>query len=79
MRETKISLPELGLVASTRVILGIGIGLLISRQINERERRAVGLALTLVGALSTIPIALEVLSSDRRIEKKPSGKVAKVA
>ena len=72
MRETKVSLPELGLVAMTRIILGVGIGLLISRRMDDRESKSVGLALTVVGALSTIPIALEIFGGNRLSEEKPS-------
>ena len=65
MRETRVSLPELGLVAMTRAALGVGIGLLLSERIGESARRAVGWALVLSGALVTIPLALEVLHKGR--------------
>jgi hypothetical protein len=61
MRERRVTLPELTLVAGTRVLLGLGIGLLIADSFKLDERKAVGWTLVLVGALSTIPLALEVL------------------
>jgi hypothetical protein len=65
MRETRISLPELGMVAMTRGALGVGIGLLLSGWLGGSARRAVGWALVVTGALTTIPIALEVLHKTR--------------
>jgi hypothetical protein len=61
MYQTTISLPELGLVGGTRAVLGMGIGLLLARRLSDEQRRAVGLSLLIVGALSTIPLAFVVL------------------
>jgi hypothetical protein len=61
MRETRITLPELALVAGTRGALGAGLALLLANRLSEEQRRAAGWALFLVGALSTIPLAFEVL------------------
>jgi hypothetical protein len=60
MRERTVTLPELALVAGTRVALGIGIGLLLGEKLNRDQRHAAGCALLLVGALTTIPIAAEL-------------------
>jgi hypothetical protein len=60
MIERKVTAPELGLIAVTRVALGAGLGLLLADRLNDDERRAVGWSLLLVGALTTIPLALEV-------------------
>jgi hypothetical protein len=65
MRETQISLPELALVGGTRAVLGAGVGLLLANRLNEEQRRAAGWALVLIGALSTIPLAFEVLGGKR--------------
>ncbi len=62
MRETYLSLPELGLIAGTRVALGAGIGLLLADRLRADVRRSVGWTLAAIGALTTIPLALEVLS-----------------
>jgi hypothetical protein len=61
-----ISLPELALVAGTRVVLGAGLGLLLGKRLADSERRAVGWTLVAIGALTTIPLAAEVLSPKRR-------------
>jgi hypothetical protein len=60
----KVTLPELGMVAGTRVALGAGIGLLAADKLQPEQRRAVGWTLLAVGILSTIPLALEVLTKD---------------
>ena len=61
MQEHKVTLPELALVASTRVVLGAGLGLLLADRLNDDQRKSIGWALLVLGALSTIPIAIEVL------------------
>jgi len=61
MTERKLSIPEIILIAGTRVALGAGIGLLLSGRLNKDQRQAAGLALTLVGALTTIPLAMSIM------------------
>jgi hypothetical protein len=61
MIERQVTLPELALVAGTRVVLGAGLGLLLADQLSYEQRRAVGWALFGIGALITIPLAVEVL------------------
>jgi uncharacterized membrane protein YqgA involved in biofilm formation len=61
MIERKLSLPEIVLIAGTRVVLGAGIGLLLSSRLSKDQRKAAGLALTLVGALTTIPLAMNLI------------------
>jgi uncharacterized protein YjeT (DUF2065 family) len=61
MRERSVTLPELALIAGTRVALGGGLGLLLADRLPDNQRRAVGWTLLAVGVLSTIPLALEVL------------------
>jgi hypothetical protein len=60
MKEARVTFPELALIAGTRAAAGAGLGLLLSNRLSESQRRAAGWALLLVGALSTIPLALEV-------------------
>lgn len=66
-----ISIPELGMIAGTRGLLGAGIGLLLADRFEEKTRKALGWTLLGVGALSTVPLALEVLG--HRIEQKEIG------
>jgi 4-amino-4-deoxy-L-arabinose transferase-like glycosyltransferase len=65
MRETHVSLPELGLIAMTRGAAGFGIGLLVADRLSPDQRKALGWGLFLLGALTTIPLALDVLSKSR--------------
>ncbi len=65
-------MPEMMLVAGTRVALGVGVGLLISNQLNEDQRKAAGWALLAVGVLTTIPIIKGVLGKPP-IGAGPSG------
>jgi hypothetical protein len=62
MRERRISLPELGMVAATRGALGFGLGLLLADRWPAEERRTIGWTLFLVGLISTVPLALEIMS-----------------
>src|SRR5437773_10438756 len=65
MRETRITLPELVLVAGTRAALGAGLGLLLANRLSEDQRRAVGWTLFLFGALGAVPLAVEILGGHR--------------
>ncbi|HEX6494412.1 MAG TPA: hypothetical protein VF018_02935 [Acidobacteriaceae bacterium] len=62
MKTATMSGPELALIVGTRVALGIGIGLLLAGKLDSGARRGAGAALLALGALSTIPLAMEVLS-----------------
>jgi hypothetical protein len=76
MKETRVSLPELALIAGTRALLGAGIGLLLAGSLPEGQRKAVGWTLLLIGGLTTIPLAFEVLGAGRlsaRAERHPQG------
>jgi hypothetical protein len=61
MKERTVALPILGLIAGTRVALGIGVGLLLADKLDDGRRRGAGTALLIVGALTTIPLAMAVL------------------
>jgi hypothetical protein len=60
--EKKLSLAEILLIAGTRVALGVGIGLLLSGRLSRDQKKAAGLALTLVGGLTTVPLAINVFA-----------------
>ena len=62
MREIPIPLPEIGLIAGTRVALGVGVGLLIAGKLDDGQRKSTGLALAIVGGLTTIPIAMGIFN-----------------
>jgi hypothetical protein len=61
MRETSITIPELGLLAATRVLLGLGLGFLLSGKLARDRRMTAGSVLTAVGALSTIPFVIRAV------------------
>lgn len=65
MRKTELSLPEVALIGGTRGLLGAGIALLLADKLGRSQRRAIGWTLFLVGAVSTIPLAMNVLSKRR--------------
>lgn len=61
MIERNISLSDLILWTGTRIALGAGIGMLVSRGLSRDARKAAGFALTLVGGLTTIPLAIAMM------------------
>jgi CBS domain-containing protein len=75
LKERSITLPELILIAGTRAAIGVGVGLLVKEKLNKDQRRGAGLALVILGGLSTIPLALGFFSKrgeklDRRNDEK---------
>jgi len=68
MQDPKITMPELALLVVTRVALGFGIGLLVSRAMNNDERKAAGIALTVMGGITTIPLAIKFARQRRGTE-----------
>jgi hypothetical protein len=61
MIERNISLPEMILWTGTRIALGAGIGMLISRGLGKDAMKAAGLALTIVGGFTTFPLAISII------------------
>jgi len=61
MKERKLKLSDVALIASTRGMLGAGIGLLLSGKLNKDQRRAAGWALVAVGAITTVPLLMNLL------------------
>ena len=64
MKERALTIPDLALIAGTRVALGAGIGLLLADKLNEDRRKGAGWALLTVGVLTTIPLLIKVLGND---------------
>lgn len=60
MREARLTLPEISMIAGTRVALGAGAGLLLADKLGGEKRRAVGWTLLLVGIATTFPLAINV-------------------
>jgi hypothetical protein len=74
MMERKLTIAEIILIAGTRIALGAGIGLLLSTRLNNDQRKAAGVALAVVGGLTTFPLALGVMAqkSARTTEIRPA-------
>ena len=65
MRDQSLTLPELAMLVGTRAALGVGLGLLLADRFPDSQRKAVGWTLLLVGAVTTVPLAFEVLGKVR--------------
>jgi EamA domain-containing membrane protein RarD len=61
MKKHVVTVPEVGLIAMTRAMLGAGIGLLVSDKLTPEQRRAIGWTLVAIGVVTTVPLAMEVL------------------
>lgn len=64
LKKKEVTVPQLMLIAGTRVALGAGLGLLLGEKLNKDERRGAGWALFLVGVLTTVPLALGLIHKD---------------
>ena len=65
MKLTRLTLPELSLIAGTRAALGGGIALLFADCLSEKQRKAAGWTLFLTGVISTVPLVKLVLCKRR--------------
>jgi hypothetical protein len=68
MKETTLTLPEVAMIAGTRAALGAGAALLLADRLEREQRRCAGWALLLIGAITTVPLAMLVLA--RREERR---------
>lgn len=62
MKETRISIPELALIAGTRAALGAGVALILGERLTKEQKKAVGWTLFLVGVATTVPILAGVIA-----------------
>ncbi|WP_041585397.1 hypothetical protein [Syntrophus aciditrophicus] len=62
MKKTGLTIPEIAMIAGTRVIAGAGVALLLADKLDMKRRKKLGWAMFLVGAISTIPLAIDVFS-----------------
>ena len=65
MKQIRLTLPQLALIAGTRAALGGGIALLFLDRLTDRQRKALGWTLFLTGVASTIPLGRLVLDKRR--------------
>lgn len=64
-RRLQLSPPGLAFIVATRAALGTGVGLLAAAKLSSSARRAVGLGLLALGAITTIP-ALRTIAAGAR-------------
>jgi hypothetical protein len=68
MKQATMPIPEIGVIAATRGMLGAGIGLLLASRIPEDRRKKIGWPLLAIGALSTIPLAMDLVAKVKQSE-----------
>jgi len=61
MKDRTLKIPEIAMIAGTRVALGAGIGFLLSDKLKRDQRKGAGWALVVIGALTTIPIVANII------------------
>jgi len=66
MKRVDLPLPKLLFIVGTRVMLGVGIGLLAAGNLRPSNRKALGRTLFAAGALTTIPAALALFGSVKK-------------
>jgi hypothetical protein len=67
MKETRVTIPELALIAGTRAALGAGAALILGDLLTKEQKKAVGWTLFLVGVVTTVPILANVIG--RRVQE----------
>jgi hypothetical protein len=60
-KQVSLKIPELLFVAGTRGVLGAGVGLLLAGKLNRRQRNKAGWLLLTIGALTTVPIIVNII------------------
>ena len=56
----KMTTPEVVLIAITRTGLGVGIGLLPARKLNDQARVVTGFSMLAIGVATTVSLVIEV-------------------
>jgi hypothetical protein len=72
MHDRSVTIPEIILIAGTRVALGAGLGLIIGERLGRDVRKGAGWALLGIGVATTIPLVIGLLG-------KPTVSVKKAA
>ena len=57
-------------VVGTRAALAAGLALLIAGKLSDKQRRAIGVTLIAIGAVTTVPAAMAVLGRRDRAPEK---------
>ncbi len=69
MKTIQVTLPLMGLVAVSRVAIGVGIGLLLADRLMPPQRRSAGWTLLTLGGLSTIPLVAKIFLAEQPDEE----------
>ena len=86
MKEKTLTIPEIILIAGTRVALGAGVGLILAGKLDDSKRQGAGWALLAFGVLTTIPLILNLVGkasptnsvNERRESGRPVEQLAPV-
>jgi hypothetical protein len=65
-KRISLRIPEIGFIAGTRGALGAGLGLLLADKLSHRQQKKVGWVLLTIGAVTTVPIMINVIRKARR-------------
>jgi hypothetical protein len=68
-KPVSLRIPEIGFIAGTRAAFGAGLGLLLADKLNRGQRKRVGWVLLTIGAVTTVPIIVNVI----RKRGRPTG------
>jgi hypothetical protein len=79
MNTTELTFADIGLIASTRGMLGAGLGLLVSGKLSSEQRKAVGWTLVIVGIVTTVPLVLNVLAKRPQLSASQAHEPAPVS
>jgi hypothetical protein len=60
VKRVELPVPEIGILAVTRAMLGAGVGLMVAEKLSERQRKVIGRTLFLIGVFSTIPLVKDI-------------------
>lgn len=63
--ETSVSMPEMALVAGTRMMFGAGLALLLSDRLTPEQRKATGWSLFTIGVMTAIPLTFQIFGNRR--------------
>ena len=62
MIKSNLTLGQLAVIAGTRGMLGVGLGLLLADKLAPERRKGIGAVLVAAGVFSTLPLAIMVAS-----------------
>jgi hypothetical protein len=60
MKKVEVTLLEFALIIGTRAMDAAGVALLVADKLQKDSRKAIGWTLALVGAVTTIPLAISL-------------------